>query len=70
MYAKFNECELWLTEVKFLGHMVSNFGVSVDLEKVEAVMSWARPKSFFEIHNFLGLVGYYKRLTQNEVKFE
>ena len=34
--------------------------MSVDPEKVEAVMSWERPKSVFEIHNFLGLAGYYK----------
>ena len=35
--------------------------VSVDLEKVEAVMSWERPKSVFEIRSFLGLAEYYKR---------
>ena len=23
LYAKFNKCEFWLTEVKFLGHVVS-----------------------------------------------
>ena len=58
--------------------------VSVDLEKVEAVMSWERLKSVFEIRSFLGLAGYYRRfiedfsriaapmtrLTQKEVKFE
>ena len=32
--------------------------VSVDPEKVEAVMSWERSKSVFEIHSFLGLVWY------------
>ena len=41
--------------------MVSASGVSVDPEKVEAVMSWERPKSVFEIHSFLGLAGYYRR---------
>ena len=59
LYAKFNKCEFWLTKVKFLGHVVSASGVSVDLEKVEAVMSWERLKSVFEICSFLGLVGYY-----------
>ena len=34
--------------------------VSVDPEKVEAVMSWERPKSIFEIRSFLGLAGYYR----------
>ena len=32
-----------ITEVIFLGHVVSASGVSVDPEKVEAVMSWERP---------------------------
>ena len=58
--------------------------MSVDPEKVEVVMSWERPKSIFEIHSFLGLVGYYRRfikdfswlaapmtrLTRKGVKFE
>ena len=84
LYAKFSKCEFLLTEVRFLGHVVSASGVSVDLEKVEAMMSWERPKSVFEIRSILGLAGYYKRfiedfsriaapmtrLTQMEVKFE
>ena len=67
-----------------MGQVVSASGVSVDPEKVEAVMSWERPKSIFEIRSFLGLVGYYRkliedfsrlatpitRLTQKEVKFD
>ena len=40
-------------------------GVSVDLEKVEAVMSWERPKSVFEICSFLGLAGYYRRFIDD-----
>ena len=38
-YAKFSKCEFWLTEVKFLGHVVSTSSVSLDPEKVEVVMS-------------------------------
>ena len=84
MYAKFSKCEFWLTEVRFLGHVVSASGMSIDPEKVEAVMSWERPKSIFEIRSFLGLAGYCRRfiedlsrlaepmtrLTQKEVKFD
>ena len=47
--------------MRFLGHVVSASGVSVDLEKVEAVMSWEISKSVFKIRSFLGLAGYYKR---------
>ena len=84
LYSKFNKCKFWLTKVSFLGHVVSASGMSVDPEKVEAVMSWERPKSVFEILNFLGLAGYYRRfikdfsrlavpmtrLTRKEVKFD
>ena len=84
LYAKFSKCGFWLTEVRFLGHVVSASGVSVDPEMVEAVMSWERPKSVFEIRSFLGLAGYYRRfiedfsriaapmtrLTRKKVKFD
>ena len=39
LYTKFSKYEFWLTEVSFLGHVVSASGVSMDPEKVEAVMS-------------------------------
>ena len=39
LYPKFSNCEFWLIEVRFLGHMVSASGVSVDPEKVEAEVS-------------------------------
>ena len=47
LYAKFRKCEFWLTEVRFLGHVVSASGVSVDPKKVEAVMSWEKSKLAF-----------------------
>ena len=61
LYAKFSKCEFWLSEVGFLGHVVSASGVSVDPRKVEAVMSWERPKSVFKIHSYMGLARYYRR---------
>ena len=84
LYAKGSKCEFWLKEVKFLGHVVSESGISVDPAKVEAVMGWKQPKNTFEIRSFLGLAGYYRRfiqdfsklakpmtrLTQKGVKFE
>ena len=65
LYAKFSKWEFWLTEVGFLGHVVSASGMSVDLGKAEAVMSWEKPKSVFEIHSLLGLAGYYRRFIRD-----
>ncbi|KAA0037514.1 reverse transcriptase [Cucumis melo var. makuwa] len=40
LYAKFSKCEFWLNQVVFLGHVVSADEVSVDPQKVEAVVNW------------------------------
>src|SRR5436190_23038310 len=37
--AKLSKCDFWLSKVQFLRHIVSDEGVSVDPEKVEAVTS-------------------------------
>ena len=37
LYAKFSKCEFWLSEVMFLGHIISGKGVMVDPSKVQAV---------------------------------
>jgi hypothetical protein len=38
LYAKFSECEFWLDEVQFLGHVISNGGISMDLVKVRDIV--------------------------------
>jgi hypothetical protein len=84
LYAKLSKCEFWLNEVVFLGHVISEKGISVDPKKIEVVLKWERPTNVTEIHSFLGLAGYYRRfikgfstiaspmtrLTRKEVKFE
>jgi hypothetical protein len=37
--AKFSKCKFWLTEVAFLGHVISVGGVSVDPSKVKDVLN-------------------------------
>jgi Reverse transcriptase (RNA-dependent DNA polymerase) len=38
LYAKFNKCEFRLREVAFLGHVLSENGVTVDPKKVQDVL--------------------------------
>ncbi|GJV38502.1 putative reverse transcriptase domain-containing protein [Tanacetum coccineum] len=84
LYAKFSKCKFWIPKVQFLGHVIDCHGIHVDPAKIESIKDWASPKSPTEIHQFLGLVGYYKRfiegfskiaksmtkLTQKSVKFD
>jgi hypothetical protein len=60
LYAKLSKCDFWLKEIKFLGHTISQNGVSVDPEKVQEVMDWKPPTTVRHIWSFLGLAGYYR----------
>ena len=61
LYAKWSKCQFWLSEVSFLGHVISQVGIAVDPSKVRAVLEWESPKSVSEIRSFLGLAGYYRK---------
>ncbi|KAE8721419.1 Detected protein of unknown function [Hibiscus syriacus] len=64
LYAKLSKCEFWLSEVTFLGHIVSADGIQVDPSKVEAIMNWKQSRNISEIRSFLGLAGYYRRFVE------
>ena len=57
LYAKFSKCEFSLEKVAFLVHVVSAGGISVDPEKIQAIIDWKAPTSVTEIRSFLGLAG-------------
>src|SRR6185369_4605494 len=63
LYAKFTKCEFWLKKVQFLGHVISENGISVDPSKIQDVLNWEAPTSVPEIRSFLGLAGYYRRFV-------
>jgi len=52
------KCNLLQRPVSFLGHIVSEDGVSTDQEKITAVQNWPTPK---KVRSFLGLCSYYRR---------
>jgi hypothetical protein len=64
LYTKLNKYEFWLKEVSFLGHIISEGGISVDLSKVKYVLSWNTPCNVSDIRSFLGLARYYRRLIE------
>jgi hypothetical protein len=65
LYAKFSKSEFWLTEVQFLGHVVSSEGISMDPSKVREVLYWKPPRTVHQVRNFLGLAGYYRIFIPN-----
>ncbi|KAJ4438400.1 hypothetical protein ANN_14345 [Periplaneta americana] len=55
------KCSFAVSEIEYLGHIVSRNGVSPDPMKVEAIKNYPRPKTPRHIRSFLGLAGYYRR---------
>jgi hypothetical protein len=53
-----------LKEVLFLGHIISEGGISIDPSKVKDVLSWNTSENVLDITSFLGLAGYYRRFTE------
>jgi hypothetical protein len=64
LYAKLNKYKFWLKEVLFLGHIISEGGISVDPSMVKNVLSWKTPQNVSVIRSFLGLVRYYQRFIE------
>nr|GFD43917.1 putative reverse transcriptase domain-containing protein [Tanacetum cinerariifolium] len=46
-------------QIAFLGHIVSEDGITMDPSKVEAITKWPRPATVTAVRSFLGLAGYY-----------
>jgi hypothetical protein len=57
LYANFSKCVFWLTQIAFLGHVISAGRVLVDPRKVRDVLNLMPPTNASEICSFLGLVG-------------
>ena len=47
-----------------MGHVISEEGIAVDPEKIEAIMDWPTPKNVTYVRYFMGLAGYYKRFIE------
>ncbi len=62
LHLKAKKCQIFKTEMKFLGFIISGEGTRLDPEKIEAVQKFPIPKDDLgQLQSFLGMVGYFKR---------
>lgn len=66
--AKLAKCAFFQQEVHYLGHVISDKGVSTDPSKVEVVANWQPPATISELRSFLGFASYYRRFVEGFAK--
>ena len=49
--------------IKFLGHIVSEDGITVDEDKIAAIKFLRVPENVKQLQTFLGIVGYYRKFV-------
>uniref|UniRef100_A0A8C7WVL3 Gypsy retrotransposon integrase-like protein 1 n=1 Tax=Oryzias sinensis TaxID=183150 RepID=A0A8C7WVL3_9TELE len=60
-----DKCQFCQPRVKYVGHIVSEKGITTDPEKVEVVKNWKEPTDLKTLKSFLGFSGYYRRFIAN-----
>jgi len=48
------KCSFLRKEIKYLGHVISERGVSTDKEKISSVRDWPVPRTKKQVQSFLG----------------
>jgi hypothetical protein len=56
LHIKLSKCYFGPSSVNFVGHVVEARQIRMDLDKVEALQNWPRPKFVTEVRGFLGLL--------------
>ncbi|CAG2190935.1 unnamed protein product [Mytilus edulis] len=62
---KAKKCNLCVTMVRYLGHIISEDGIATDPEKIKVVQNWPVPTNPTEVRSFLGLCSYYRKFIKN-----
>ena len=55
------KCKLFCKELKFLGHVISEEGISKDQSKVQIINDWPKPTTVKEVRRYLGMCSFLRR---------
>jgi len=64
-----SKCNFFLSEVKYLGHVISADGLKADPDKIEVVKNWPVPATVNHLRRFLGFTNYYRKYIQGYANF-
>jgi hypothetical protein len=65
LLAKLVKCSFFEKQLRYLGHIIGENGLEVDMDKVKVVQEWPSPTNVTEVRRFLGLSNYFRKFIQN-----
>ena len=65
LFCKVEKCEFHSASTTFLGFVVGPQGLSMDSEKVKAIVDWPIPTTIKQVQGFLGFANFYRRFIRN-----
>jgi len=68
LYCKVEKCEFSVSEVNFLGFIISENGVAMEPERVATIEDWPTPACVKDIQILLGFTNFYRRFIRKYAK--
>ena len=63
------KCDLFQTQVNYLGHVLDKTGIRPDPKKLEAVSDWERRRTVTQVISFTAFCNYYRNFMKNIAEF-
>jgi len=68
LYCKPNKCQFGVSEVGFLGFVISSEGVGIESDRISTIEAWPTPKSVQDVQVLLGFANFYRRFFRKYAK--
>jgi hypothetical protein len=65
LQANIKKSEFSVIKTKFLEYIISTEGITVDPDKISAVIKWERPTKIKELQSFLGFCNFYRLFIED-----
>jgi hypothetical protein len=68
LYCKAEKYQFGVSEVDYLGFMISSEGVGMELDRISTIEDWPTPESVHDIQVLLGFTNFYWRFIRKYAK--
>jgi hypothetical protein len=68
VYCKAEKCQFGVSEVSFLGFVITPDGVGMESDRISTMKDWPTPKSVRDVEVLLGFTNFYQRFIRKYAK--